>query len=91
MSEFFEFEEGGEDITEELDEYVDAAGNSVGISTKPADKAEEEVKKFAEEEINRRRWCVNMALSSWNVEANEHTFVRIADKIYEYIYGKHPL
>jgi len=52
------------------------------------ERAEQEVDRLHEEEIERRKWCVEQA--TFQMETTEETFLRIADKIYDWVFGKQP-
>lgn len=49
--------------------------------------AQNAVNMLVEQEHDRRQWCVQVTLSSYSLETNESNFLKIANKIYDYVYG----
>jgi len=49
------------------------------------------VNSITQEEIGRRQWCMAAALGAYTLDVSENNLVRVADKIYEYVYGKKAL
>ena len=43
---------------------------------------------LAEEEVERRKWCIEQA--TYEMETNTENFIKVAEKIYDYVYGKRP-
>jgi hypothetical protein len=47
---------------------------------------EEVVDGLVNEEIERRKWCVEQA--TFDMETSVDNFIKVAEKIYDYVYGK---
>lgn len=62
----------------------------VPVKNKEELDAESTVNRLTREEYERRQWCVQMVFYAYNLEPTENNFTRIADKVYEYVYGVRP-
>ena len=50
-------------------------------------EANSAVNQFSLEEQQRRQWCVQVTLSAYSLETTRDSFLNIADKIYDYVFG----
>ena len=50
-------------------------------------EASSAVNQFSLEEQQRRQWCVQVTLSAYSLETTRESFLNIADKIYDYVFG----
>jgi len=51
-------------------------------------KAEQAVEEMFEEEADRRMWSIECVLDATNLEVTEKNMIELADKVYEYVWGK---